>query len=286
MRAFLRGVDSGLQVGCDPDKMKILRQAPLIRILALAMAMLAGAVVLTRQANSQSTEETLRKIEEVPAQQREVVLLNAAGFSEQTWKEFLATITEYYLVDARGQLIALKQPATEKVPSRVDTSRFQQFISWKMEPAQVGYTYISSQVSANTGGMLMLESGGMVRLTPETATKYAPGDTFQSWCKASASMRVADEEGDLDFGLGNLMRTYTPVDLRKPELIEVSNYLVKGGKIFGLAPRKEKSCPVCIGMRKYSPNKEVPTETVACDGCQATGKVWIRPLFMVYTGTP
>lgn len=251
--------------------------------------MLLALHISLASAQGEFSLATREVLSEVPEKDHEIILINAASFNEATWAEFLQNVAENYVATAEGKLVAKKSPEARLKVRNPDPERFGNVITWEMTRTRsFPYKFISGRVLTDLGeGMFLLEGErGILQLSAEDQAKHPPGKLFQGWCEVSLRSRQSlnlDGMPELDEGLNT--RIYHPAEVREPELIEVSNHLVQGGKIYGLAPAKDKACPICKGMRRYSPNKEIPSETQECGACKGTGKVSVRPLFIVYTGS-
>jgi hypothetical protein len=241
---------------------------------------------LLLHSQSGPTEEAVaHMLEEAPKGEQMAVYKDAAQFKEEDWKRFLEDMRKNYAVAEDGAIFPKKTPAVEVIPDVLAGTAYQGYRSWTMRsPKKTPYTLISGNIEAiGKDGVILIGMGDdtvPIRMGAKAAT-MVEGDLFEGWVKTSKPYEFTDL-----IGQSRSVRCYEPVDVRDPELIEVSNYLVKGGKIFGLAPAEDKMCPVCKGFRKYPPNPEEPTNQVVCSYCNATGKVRIRPLYIVYTGRP
>lgn len=268
---------------CLVSHMKIAAPAYIFAV-CLHLLSVAGA-----RAQSGAVEQAVEaKLEAIPREERLITMRNAASFTENDWRNFLKDLAQNYVIGPDGRVIATQVPDTEQIPVASDPSRFKSYLSWRMVPSRAQpFQRISGTVAAVPGpGVLLISTTGdehfslVPVLTGAKSLTHAEGDTFQAWCQQGQPYTYLDE-----FAQARVVRAYTPVELKKPELIEISNYLVKGGRIFGLAPSLSKMCPVCKGFRKFSPNPEVPSETVPCTTCEMSGKIQVRPLYIVYTGS-
>ena len=253
-----------------------------MKLAALLPILLTQFTLMLAAQSDVTGDPTAAKIEALPKEDREVTIRNAASFTKNDWDNFLKDLAHNYMLGPDGEIFVINEPNAEHVPSIPDSDRYRRYVSWTMDPVpSARYTWINGTVTAVTRkGIVIVNNATPIQSTATPAKNYAEGDHFEAWCERGDPYAYVDEEGE-----SRTIRCYKPADAKKPGLIDVSNYLVKGGRIYGLAPFRLKMCPVCKGFRKYSPNPEIPSETVPCTTCHQTGKIEIHPLYMVYTGS-
>lgn len=228
-----------------------------------------------------SASELPPEINAIPVDQRQIIRVNAASFDQANWERLMQEVRANYALKPDGQLVAMRRPVLAAIPGKRGPAANKKYCTWSMETVRP-YRYLDSTVVEVLGGnqYQLLEGNITLKLAPDAAPLQV-GDNYRGWALAHHRPQPPNLQAD-EFAPPQYI--YQPVGNAEPQVLDISNYLVKAGKIYTLAPIRKEICPVCVGMRRYMPNREEPTVMKPCPTCQETGKVDVQPLYEVFTG--